>query len=410
MPYKRTGSPYYQVRRRRLAGYGDTGVLSSKVTSKKLARDMERAMDELAQKALDEPSWYGLLDAVCRDRSVSLPELLKARNMGTLESLRRSLTDPTLQEATAAFHRAAPNNRSANIGFRLLTRYAPAGFRLGDLTPKSITRICLDAESDGRKRNSVRRTLLRSISLLLRFHLGGAERNRIFADVQFPGEDDTREVHLTPAEIRRLLEACVALEYGELELIIRLALLTSADRGVLLAGRNMGQDLRGLRVRDVEIYLDGKTGRYHGEVFLLDKKTSSRQRTVPLTDQVCRMLLVQCKNRAPEDTVFEMRYQQLDFQWKRARKLAGLKGVRFKDLRAQTAIYAEEAGVPLTVVQKTMGHESEAMTRRYQRRAAVLSDDQAAAIESAMFSDASPRVGDNGGENPDIQNKSSQMG
>lgn len=40
MPYKRDRSPYYYVRRRRLPGYGDTGRLSSHVTSKKIARDI----------------------------------------------------------------------------------------------------------------------------------------------------------------------------------------------------------------------------------------------------------------------------------------------------------------------------------------------------------------------------------
>ncbi|MEZ4699266.1 MAG: site-specific integrase [Rhodothermales bacterium] len=387
MPYKREGSPYYQIRRRRLAGYGDTGVLSSKVGSKKLARDMERVLEELAHKALEDASWYGLLDAVCREKTVPMPDLLKARNIGTLEGLKRSLTDPTLTEAVAAYQRAAPQNRSAIIGLRMLMRYAPAGMRLGDLTSRTITKLCIEAEEDGRKRNTVRRSMLRGISLLLRFHIGNAERNRIFADVVFHGENDTREVHLTPAELRRLFTAMKELGYAELGTIVRTALLTSADRGVLLAGQNMGQQLRGLRVRDLTIYLDSQSGEYSGEVFLHDTKAKNRSRSVPLTDSLCRELLVCCKGKDPDSTVFEMKYQQLDFQWKAARRQAGLKGIRFKDLRAQTAIYAEEAGIPITVAQKTLGHSNEMMTRRYQQRAAVLSIDQAQAIESAMFAE-----------------------
>ena len=56
-----------------------------------------------------------------------------------------------------------------------------------------------------------------------------------------------------------------------------------------------------------------------------------------------------------------------------------------EDSRAQISIYGEEAGIPLTVLSKTMGHAGEAMTRRYQQRAAVLSNEQAEAIERAML-------------------------
>lgn len=393
MPYKRTGSPYYQVRRRNLPGYGDTSILSSRVTAKKLARDMERCLDEVAQRALDDSSWYALLNAVCREKTVTLPELLKAKNTGNLEGLKRSLSDPLLREAIDTYRKLGTFERSTGIGLNMLLHYAPAGMRLGDLTSKRITRLCVQAEQDGRKRNSVRRSMLRAISMLLRFHLGNAERNRIFADVQFSAENDTREVHLSPDDIGHLFGACRHFGYDELIVLIRLALQTSADRGVLLRGTNMGKKLRGLLKRDVTIYRDEK-GTYQGEVFLNDTKTTSRTRSVPLTDSLCRELLVLCQSKAPDDPVFSIEYQQLDFLWKRVRKHAGLKHVRFKDLRAQTAIYAEEAGVPQTVIQRTLGHSSEAMTRRYQQRAAVLSQEQANAIEQAMINKKAP-ISDN---------------
>ena len=190
-------------------------------------------------------------------------------------------------------------------------------------------------------------------------------------------------------KISRLLAACKEFEYKEMELLIRLALQTSADRGVLLAGKNADKELRGLLVRDLEIYKDETSNRYSGEIFLSDSKTTARSRTVPLTDSLCRALAVQCIHKSPDDTVFEMRYHHLDFQWKKVRAKAGLDHVRFKDLRAQTAIYGEEAGIPQTVLQKTMGHADEAMTRRYQQRAAALSDQQAEAMEQAMLNSQS---------------------
>lgn len=375
------------VRRRRLPGYGDTGVISSRVTSKKLAQDMERCLEVLANKALFDSSWYGLLDAVCRQHTVTLPKLLKAHNSGNLAALKRSLTDPLLTDAVTSFKASQTYDRPVRFGLDMLLHYAQTGLRLGDLDARRITSLCIQAEKDGRKRNTVRRSMLRGISLVLKFHLGNAERNRIFADVQFSGVDDTREIHLSPQEIGRLLNACKEFEYTEMELLIRLALQTSADRGVLLAGKNADKELRGLLVRDLTIYKDEQSSQYLGEIFLSDKKTTSRSRTVPLTDSLCRALVAQCLHKSPDDTVFAMRYHQMGIQWKKVRNRASLDHVRFKDLRAQTAIYGEEAGIPQTVLQKTMGHANEAMTRRYQQRAAVLSATQAEAIESAMISE-----------------------
>ena len=58
--------------------------------------------------------------------------------------------------------------------------------------------------------------------------------------------------------------------------------------------------------------------------------------------------------------------------------------VRLKDLRSISVIYAERAGVPLTVASKVLGHADSSMTRRYQRHGAAMSDQQAADIEHAL--------------------------
>ena len=385
MPYKRKESPYYMIRRRRLSGYGDTGVISTRCTQKKLARDMERALEDVAQKALFDSTYYVLLDAVCKDHSVSLAELLKAKNLGKLESLKQSLNDPLITEVAAAFEEVEKIDRTVRMGLRMLLRYAPATTRTRDLTGKYITDLCIQAERDGRKRNSVHRMMLRAISLLLRFQLGNAERDRIFAEVNYSKEDDTREIHLAPEEIGRLLQACEAIGSHELAVVIRMALQTSADRGVLLAGKSANKQTRGLLRRDVNIYKDNQANTYTGEVFLYDNKTNHRSRTVPLTDSLCREMLLLGHNKDLDEPMFSISYQALDNLWQRVRKEAGLEHVRFKDLRAQTAIYGEEAGVPQTVLQRVMGHSDEAMTRRYQQRSAVLSSLQAEAIEKSMY-------------------------
>jgi hypothetical protein len=59
----------------------------------------------------------------------------------------------------------------------------------------------------------------------------------------------------------------------------------------------------------VRIYCD-ENGTYQGEVFLADKKTAARARSIPLTDSLCRELLVLNNRKVPNDPVFSRRYQQ----------------------------------------------------------------------------------------------------
>ena len=99
---------------------------------------------------------------------------------------------------------------------------------------------------------------------------------------------------------------------GELRVVLRMALLTSADRGVLLAGRHSARASRGLRVRDVQIFPYNETGAYSGEVYLHDEKTDKCSRTVPLPNVLCRELVVLCRQKTPDAPVLSMSYSQLD--------------------------------------------------------------------------------------------------
>jgi integrase len=388
MPYQRKDSPYLYVRKK-LPGYGDTGPLSTRVKTKKQARDMERLLEDLANWALLDPTWTPLLDAVCRDKSIPLPDLLSAKNRNTLDSLKASLNDPLLSDCIREFREAHSLKKEQRVGLDKLESLAPKGMKLSELTPQMIVRLCRAYEKDV-KRNSVRRYLLQSISRLLRFKIGNAERDRIFADVDFPGEDDTREVHLSQEEIAGMLNACLDLGYTDLHIALRFMLLTSADRGVVFAGkRSGGPDAPGLRLRDVEIWRDTETDRLQGKARLNDTKTKSRARTVPISHDLCDAFLVLMEGKRPDDQVFNLSYPQVDIRWQRVRKRAGLEHVHLKDLRSQYAIYGEEAGINLTVLSRGMGHNSEAMTRRYQARRAALSYADLEKIEAGMLRRAS---------------------
>lgn len=390
MPFKRKESPFYQIRKWNLHGYGDSTAISTGVTSKKVARDMERCLEEIAQMGLFDASWHKLLDAVCKEKTISLTDLLAARNRGNLGMLKETLCDPLLKEAVADFRPIKKGNRPVQVGLDQLLYYAPKGAKLSLLRDgRKITELCVAAANDPenpRKRNSVHRYLLRSISHLLRHYLGNTDRNRIFEDVCFSKVDDTREVFLSPEEFARLLDCCEELGYHELAVLIRVAVQTSADRGVLLAGETYNDSpARGLLKRDVTIRQNNKTGEYVGELHLHDSKTAGRDRFVVITDELCRELLVLGQDKGGDDPIFNIAYMDLDFMWTRTWEEAKLEHVRFKDLRAQFSIYAEKAGIHLSTVVKAMGHDSEAMTRRYQRHNAVMSPDQAASIERELL-------------------------
>lgn len=387
MPFKRDRSPYWQIERN-LPGYGFTGRISTRVRDQGIAKRMEAMLEDLASKALVDPAWYPLLDAICKEHTVSLADALRARSTGRLLNLRRTLTDPLISEAVESYRAASQYDKPVWIGLDYLAR-SMGGARLGEISARRITELCVQYEGTGVKRNTVRRQLHRAISLLLRFHLGNAERDAIFSEVRYAGEDDTREVYLSASDIRRLLDSCEQMGYRELGVIIRLALATSADRSVLLAGpahnsAQSGRVYRGLLLKDIQIF-KGVDDRMRGVVFLEDHKTDTRSRSVPITDAMCRLLLPYLQGLAPDDPVFETTYMGLDYPWRQVRQHADLMHIRFKDLRAQTAIHSEEAGIPATVAQRTLGHSSPAMTRRYLQRAVTMTAEQAERLNNSLF-------------------------
>ncbi|MBN4056261.1 tyrosine-type recombinase/integrase [Rhodothermus sp. AH-315-K08] len=386
MAFRRDRSVYYMIRRRKLIGYGDTGQISSRTKNKKIAERMEQAIEDLADRALIEPRYRSLLDAVCRDHTLEPSELLASRH--DLDLLLVTLTDPTMADAVDSFYKGFAVSYSLKIGLNQLLLYAPASARLSFLDAKMITTLCHKAmqapeKEGGRQRNSVVRCLKRAVSQLIRFHLGNARRNVIFADVQFQAEDDTREVHLSQDQIRSLLLACHELNRQELAVIIRTALLTSADRAVLLAGPSQRRNVaRGLLVRDVHIFWRmAATG---AKSTSTTPRTSRGHEQVSIGHSLAVDLLMLSRGRNAGDPIFSIAYRDLDYPWKEARAKAGLKHVRFKDLRAQISQYGEEAGIPLTILQAAMGHSDDSMTRRYQQRQTLFTRDHADAIEESM--------------------------
>lgn len=380
MPYKRARSPYWQIRKK-LVGFGDTGVLVSGVKDRRTAERMEGALESVATMALAEPRYMRVLEAI-RDKTLELPSFYAAFAQQRMPALAQSLTDATLVEACEMARSGA--DRQTGIGLDKLLAHYPRRARVSVLLDaRGIEKCLLAIEASGVNRNTVRRQVHRAISRVLTQQYGRAERTRIMQDVYFPATDDTREVYLSRAEITKLLEACAAV-HPELRTVVMVALLTGADRGVLLRGDTSDGKRRGLLCGDIAIF--DEDGAYAGEISLLhDTKAKSRSRTVACGDRLARELLLLVRGRGGEEPVFSISYSQLDNLWQRAKKKAKLPGLRFKDLRAQFAVFAEEAGLPASVVSRSMGHADETMTARYRRTRRALSSDQVQLLEDAML-------------------------
>lgn len=391
MPYKRPNSKYYRLKLE-LPGYGSTGQLSCRTTKKVVAQQMEGLLRTIAERGLVEPQWHVLLDAVTNG-SISLPELLKSDKEGSLMVYLRKAKDPTLDEAIEQYVATDPDYITRK-GLDLLRRMARLEF--GDApsfgvlrSGKNISLLCARAKREGSERgdgslkqNSVRRLLYDSCSKLVAFHLGPAERDNIFASVDFRRVDDRRDVWLNAEEVAALLEACE----DWFRPFVLTAISTGADRSPLMR----------MLVRDVEIIRDEEMGRLTGTVYLRDTKTDSRSRSVPIVDPVSRAMQPLLEGKGPDDRVFEgpsdparsrsepITASQVRYWFEKARSRAGLGHVRFKDLRHTWAVNADRAGLSLGKMQANMGHTLDETTVRYTKRQVRLEQADAERVAKQM--------------------------
>ena len=396
MPFKRKESPYFQIRKYNLPGYGDTGALSTKTTNREVAIRMESMLVDIANNALIDSTWYALLNGICK-HEIDLATVLRAKNQGRLDDYRMSLTDPLIADIAKQLRGSRPIDSAVSLGLKRVTEFMGSS-RMSTLTTESVTAMIYQyMEVHGVKQNTARQKIKRASAALLEFYYGHAKRDAVIKAVKVKSQDDTREVRISPADIAKVLQACHDLGRVEIAVLVQVALITSADKGVLLHGKERGKVYRGVLKRDITIEQDAGTSLIDGTVILHDKKTSHRTRTVRLPHSICQQLLVMCSGKNPNDPVFKVKYQSFKDVWNKIRKKAGLwdeeNGYAFtlKDLRAQTAIYAEQVGIEQSKIQKTLGHSNETMTRRYQRTKAAMSQDDIEKMNEAMFGGSTNR-------------------
>ena len=399
MPFKRPHSPNYHVKLK-LPGYGTLPETSTHVTSKATARQMEVMLRKIAEKGLEDASWYDLLDALRggkrgQEGELTLPDLLQAHNDGTPDELRFRFKDPALSVAIEEFKATGVDYNTENglaIVEEMVRREFGAGSRLSVLrSGKNVVKICARAEREGGRsrsknekgevgwfdnsplsRNTVVRSVRNSISKLCAFHFGGAVREQIFADVKYSAEDDAREYFLDGRQLEKLLRACESW----FRPLVLTAALTGADRAPILR----------MRVRDVEIVHRVDLGLRIATLYLDDRKTDGRPRSVTVAGPAADALSDVVDGRDPDERVFQAwfdssgrrlpltRHRVRD-AWERARAAAGFtieKGwhtdLRFKDLRHTAGCAFEDVGLSGAKRQAAMGHKRAETGLKYTKR------------------------------------------
>ncbi len=357
MPYKR--GKYWHIWKRSLIGFGDsgrhsTGLLAVGNDARKLAESMESLLESIALRALTNPDYYRILESY-RDGVLSISELYKAHQQGMILDLLAHLTDPLISVAVDDYV-TREHDRIVKIGLLDLKEILQSK-RISYLRdPKNLLQFLADVQ-DGKfsrppiKRNSVRRRHMRAISKLLRYHIGNFERDNVFSDVSFPAEDDSRGIIL---EIRQIPEFLSQFS-GEVKTIVKTAILTGADRNVLF------------KIKRKHVVIMSNGTEWSAELFLDDRKTKHRQRTVTVVDSLAKEICDLMHNKEPNDTVFNLTVNQFENFWRKG-KAEGFNHIRMKDLRHTFTALAERSGMSLSDISATAGHNNTAQTAEYLRK------------------------------------------
>jgi integrase len=319
-----------------LPGFGRVGPWSTGLTNRAQAAAMEAWLREVA--LVDPAVVRGIVEGryTLRDAYVAAKER-------RLSALVERANDPPLPEVLTRY---APQVRDRRVvdGLEQLRDLLPRGARLSWLTsPKNITDLLHTAVAGGKRRNSVHRSLYAAIKGVLAYEVGKAEKRAITADVVFPHEDDSRDITLSAAEIRRLLAACDP----ELRPLVSLAILTGIDRGPLL--------------RLTPAHVDFG----NGTVRVPDTKAKSRLRTLELSAPALAILRTQAAGRAESERLFTLGPSAIDKRFRAAREAAGLPQVRVKDLRHVFATLWTASGGSLKDLGGALGHTQATTTLRY---------------------------------------------
>jgi len=240
---------------------------------------------------------------------------------------------------------------------------------LNAISPEEIEAFIANQRERGQAVNSV----LRQIGLLgaifnYEIKRGRCERNPLRM-IDMPRQVQPDEIHyLTVQELERLIEVVpLCRTLGRLQRVLYLtAAMTGLRRGELLALRWQDVDFNVGVVRVRRSYGRGEFG---------TPKSRRSNRAVPLAERVRRELerhRLQSVFTAPHDLVFAhplsgrvLDPSRIRKEFQADRQAAGLRPLRFHDLRHTFGTRMAAAGAPLRALQEWLGHSDYKTTMLY---------------------------------------------
>lgn len=161
--------------------------------------------------------------------------------------------------------------------------------------------------------------------------------------VSLPIADDQRERRLEPGEFERLTAALTSMRNTQVKTAFLLAIETGLRRGELLT----------LDWRYID--LDRRTAH-------IPVTKTGVARTIPLTEGAIEILAALANRTGP---VFSMSGNALRLAWERLRAKAGVRDLRFHDLRHEAISRYCELGLSIPEVAAISGHRDPRMLLRY---------------------------------------------
>lgn len=218
---------------------------------------------------------------------------------------------------------------------------------------------------EGASRKPLASKTVRNVHGVLHTILAGAVGAKMIpanpaAGTKMPPREHVEMQFLTPPEIERLLAACSG-KYASWRPLVMLLVTTGLRYSEALALRIGRVDLFAGTVTVLQTAYEAGGGEY----IYTTPKTKMSRRTVRITKELAQELAPLMVGKQRGDLLFTMpddgRPVTRNFRtriWLKITEDAGVKGLRLHDLRHTVASLLISANVPLTAVQRFLGHSS----------------------------------------------------
>lgn len=242
---------------------------------------------------------------------------------------------------------------------------------LAKIRPSQIDALLEKLKTEGYSESTIR-----NLYAVLNSVLDGARRDELIAanpirEVKRPRVNKTEAKHLTPESVRALLDASTGSRY---EPILRLISATGLRRGEAI-----GREWSDIHFEKKIMRIRFTVSRVQGELVKTSPKTANSRRDIPLSEGMLQLLKTHRKNQNIERLRAGDQWQDLGLVFStelgglidprnllraftKSAHAAGLENVGLHTLRHSAATAMLNAGVPMHVVSRILGHSSISIT------------------------------------------------